>query len=147
MNLLLGWSNTGVMNYGRYQHTASTLRNGKVLVAGGQGTGSVYLNSVELYDPSTEQLTVAQNMTYSRFLYAASTLTNWKALVAGGQITAGVYSNSAKLYDPSTGQWSNTGNMTNLRSYHTASILTNGKVLVAGGFNGIYVNVSELNQS
>jgi hypothetical protein len=41
------------MNDSRKGHTASTLRNGKVLIIGGQTIGDSYLNSAELYDPST----------------------------------------------------------------------------------------------
>ena len=48
--LLLGWLNTGSMNYARFYHTASVLTNGKVLVTGGQGDIG-HLNSAELYDP------------------------------------------------------------------------------------------------
>ncbi|CAF1553398.1 unnamed protein product, partial [Adineta steineri] len=40
------------MNVPRYSHTASTLANGSVLVAGGAST-STYTNSAELYNPST----------------------------------------------------------------------------------------------
>jgi len=40
------------MTYARFGHEASMLTNGKVLVTGGNGNG-FYLNSAELYDPST----------------------------------------------------------------------------------------------
>lgn len=39
------------MAVARYAHIASILSNGKVLVAGGYN--GAYLNSAELYDPST----------------------------------------------------------------------------------------------
>ena len=47
------WTETGSLNTARYDHTATLLPNGKVLVAGGYaGTGG-YLASAELYDPAT----------------------------------------------------------------------------------------------
>ncbi|CAF4283331.1 unnamed protein product [Rotaria socialis] len=59
-----GWTITGSMIYGRYYHTSSLLTNGKVLVAGGMGS-SRYLNSTELYDPSTDVWTVTSSMSYT----------------------------------------------------------------------------------
>ena len=43
---------TGNMNSARYEHTASILFSGKILVTGGYD-GSVSLNSAELYDLPT----------------------------------------------------------------------------------------------
>ena len=139
------------MNVVRYAHTASTLANGKILVAGGsfftKNSGG-YLNSAELYDPSTGLWTVTDNMTATRAYHTASILVNGKVLVAGG---FGYYGDSttslhsAEIYDPSTGHWTVTGNMTTERYYHTSSILANGKVLVAGGADAHYlINSTEL---
>lgn len=47
------WSLTGTMNYGRFEHTASTLPNGKILVTGGQNIYNDHLNKAELYDLSS----------------------------------------------------------------------------------------------
>ncbi|CAF1404823.1 unnamed protein product [Rotaria sordida] len=139
-----GWSITGNMNYGRSYHTASMLSNGQVLVAGGSGTGSVSLNSAELYNPSTGVWTITGNMIYTRYRHTASVLSNGQVLVAGGY-GSGLYLNSAELYSPSTGVWTITGNMSYLRCCYTASILSNGKVLVAGGFGSSpYLNSAEL---
>ena len=49
--LLLGWYDTGNMNYERFDHTASVLTNGKLLVTGGVHNSSNTLNSAELYQP------------------------------------------------------------------------------------------------
>jgi N-acetylneuraminic acid mutarotase len=86
------------MNYTRYGHTASVLTNGKVLVTGGQNSGG-YLNSAELYDPSTGVWTVTGNMNYTRGWHRASVLTNGKVLVTGGDNGGGAL-NSAELYQP-----------------------------------------------
>ena len=91
--LLLGWYDTGNMNYRRGWHTASVLTNGKVLVTGG------YLNSAELYDPSTGVWNVTSNMNYARNDHTASVLTNGKVLVAGGDNGSNTL-NSAELYQP-----------------------------------------------
>ncbi|CAF4396860.1 unnamed protein product, partial [Rotaria sordida] len=75
------------------------LTNGKVLVAGGFGSGG-YVNSPELYDPSTGMWTNTSSMSTARVYHTASVLTNGKVLVAGGRGNSGVYLNSAELYQP-----------------------------------------------
>ncbi|CAF3853051.1 unnamed protein product [Adineta steineri] len=137
------WFSTGNMTNARYSHTASVLLNGKVLVTGGYD-GFSYLNSAEIYDPSTGTWMATGNMTNARYLHTASVLSNGKVLVTGGWNRVSVLY-SAELYDPSTGTWTTIGNMFYPRSWHTASVLPNGKVLVTGGYNGFsFLNNAEV---
>ena len=85
------------MNTGRYLHTASVLTSGKVLVSGGGNSGGVYLNSAELYDPSTGVWTTSGGMNSTRYDHTASVLTSGKVLVSGGDGSGGVL-DSAELY-------------------------------------------------
>ncbi|CAF1228203.1 unnamed protein product [Rotaria sp. Silwood1] len=137
------------MNDARYVHTASVLSNGRVLVAGGCNTAGGYLNSAELYDPSTGLWTYTGYMSYLRSQHTASLLTNGQVLIAGGFFYSGYgptsFLNSAELYDPLTGVWANTGNMAVARIYHTATLLINGTVLITGGYGfGGFWNSAEL---
>src|SRR5450755_1349289 len=50
------FSATGSMTSARYNHTATLLPNGKVLIAGGTN-GSTFLNTAELYDPASGTFT------------------------------------------------------------------------------------------
>ncbi|CAF1140521.1 unnamed protein product [Adineta ricciae] len=127
------WTRTGNMSVARYVHAAAILSDGKILVTGGRN-GNSYLNSAELYDPSTGNWTITANMNVARGYHTASTLSNGKVLVTGGD--GGPSLNSAELYDPSTGNWTITGNMNVARQHHTASILSDGKILVTGGRDG-----------
>src|SRR5436305_8478738 len=43
---------TGSTAIGRFNHTATLLGNGKVLVAGGMARNGVWLKSAEIYDPA-----------------------------------------------------------------------------------------------
>ena len=67
----------------REGHMAILLPNGKVLVAGGDGNGG-FLNSAELYDPTSGTWSATGSMTRERFLTTATLLPNGKVLVPGG---------------------------------------------------------------
>jgi N-acetylneuraminic acid mutarotase len=152
------WSYTGNLNRGRSGHTATLLQNGKVLVAGGSVPGTVvdnfgFLNSAELFDPTTGTWSVTGNLNTTRDGATATLLPNGKVLVAGGwgncTTNAGCrFLSSTELFDPATGTWSATGNLNTTRIGHTATLLQNGKVLVAAGLinyqSGAILNSAEL---
>jgi N-acetylneuraminic acid mutarotase len=128
------WANTGSLNTGRANHTATLLANGQVLVAGGEDSGGNVIASAELYNPATGTWTVTGSMAEAREDHTATLLPNGEVLVAGGsnpQFDSCI--STAELYNPSTGRWSTTGSMTQGHCGHTATLLTNGQVLVAGG--------------
>src|SRR5260370_5333737 len=114
---------TGSMTVGRFDHTATLLPSGKVLVAGGNANGLV-TNSAELFDPATGLWSATGPMNIGRSLHTATLLMNGKVLVAGS-------AKPAELYDPATGVWTTTGSTTNTHNSHTATFLANGKLLVA----------------
>lgn len=129
------------LNDARFDHTATLLTNGKVLVAGGYGPVTPLLpngalNSSELYDPATGNWTVTlQPLGTGRGDHTATLLPNGKVLVAGGVDAQGHDALYGELYDPATDTWSNTGLLAKPRSYHTATLLQNGTVLLVGGVN------------
>lgn len=57
---------TGNMTTGRYAHTATVLDDGRVLVAGGFGSGFDAQATAELYDPATGTFTPTGDMTAAR---------------------------------------------------------------------------------
>lgn len=130
------WTPTGSLSNRRHEHTATSLPNGKVLVAG--GAHFVFdLTSAELYDPATGIWTLTGSLNTSRRAHTATLLSDGRVLIAGGikeDLGYGTYSIwSAEIYDPASGTWTTTGNLTRPRAGHTATLLPNGKVLVAGG--------------
>ncbi len=130
------WTFTGSLNIGRFDHTATLLPNGKVLVAGGYSQTIVpsILASAELYDPVSGIWTVTGSLNVARGQYTATLRPDGKVLVAGGYNGDGsAGSSSAELYDPASGSWALTGSLNNARDLHTATLLPNGKVLAAGG--------------
>jgi hypothetical protein len=135
------WTVTGALNQERFQHTATLLLNGDVLVAGGFVRGTIYpiaLGSAEVYSPSSGTWTPTGSLG-ARGQHTATLLPNGKVLVAGGHAFSGqgldLHTNTATLYDPASGTWSATGSMADRRARHTATLLPSGKVLVAGGYD------------
>ncbi|HZH79646.1 MAG TPA: kelch repeat-containing protein, partial [Archangium sp.] len=127
-----------------YNHTATLLRDGKVLVAGGQslGTGINALSAVELFDPGPKDSTTVARLSVGRanatatLLPSATTTTPDKVLVTGGFDETTVLA-SAELYDTASKTWSPAPRMTIPRALHTATRFESGplagKVLVVGG--------------
>ncbi|MBJ6723240.1 kelch repeat-containing protein [Geomesophilobacter sediminis] len=133
------WTQTGSLKYDRYEHTATLLQDGRVLVAGGTDTLSTSATA-EIYDPATGTWTQTGSLNYKRYYHTATLLHDGRVLVAGGQ--TGDQSTwsavldvraSAEIYDPATGKWTQTGSLNYDRSEYTATLLQDGKVLVAGG--------------
>jgi hypothetical protein len=91
------WSPTGSLNTGRYNHTATLLSNGHVLVVG----GGAHLASTELYDPSRGKFGNAANLNTGRTDHSTVLLTNGDALTMGGYDGSGGnigYLSSAELF-------------------------------------------------
>lgn len=122
---------TQSMTAQRASHTATLLKNGKVLITGGFVGDESSLTSAETFDPATNAFSRAGEMSAERSSHTATLLSNGKVLIAGG--FNGDYLDSAEIYDPATGKFTAAGKMTTARSNHVAVLLNNGKVLLAGG--------------
>ena len=128
----------------RYQHTATLLNNGKVLITRGLTYSTTTpptistLASAELYDPTTLAFAATSNMSAGRSAHTATLLNNGQILISGGAGTTGAELASVwELYDPTTGIFTATGSMSVGRAAHTATLLSNGKVLIAGGYDSV----------
>jgi hypothetical protein len=125
----------GSMSVVRQDHTATLLRDGRVLIAGGLDNFSAAKAGAELYDPATGGFTATGSMAAGRGNHTATRLANGTVLVTGGYacVPCGSLS-SAEIYIPGLGSFSPIADMTAARGDHTAAPLTDGTVLVAGGF-------------
>src|SRR6266700_1963316 len=92
------WTVTGNLNAARTDHTATSLPNGKVLVAGGEDINFNVVASAELYDPASGNWTATGSLNSARRNYTATLLPNGKVLVAGGVGDSGNVLTDAELY-------------------------------------------------
>jgi hypothetical protein len=129
---------TGAMTQFRYDHTASLLNNGQVLLTGGFNGNPV--PDAELFDPTTGSFSRTGFMGTPRAQHTAALLEDGTVLVAGGfsYIAPGSFS-SAEVFDPTTNMFTPTGPMGTARFLHTATRLNNGLVLVTGGQSTITI--------
>jgi Kelch motif/Galactose oxidase, central domain len=136
------WAGADTLATGRYDHTATLLNDGRVLVAGGNDDGP--LASAQLYDPATSKWSSAASMHFERHGHAAASLPSGKLLVAGGYAPSAEpvspatgYTRTAEIYDPATDTWMEAANMSTGRFQPTMTVLQDGRVLVAGGSGDI----------
>ena len=129
-----GFAPSGMMHVPRTGHTATSLKDGKVLIVGGGDA------TAELFDPATGTSSFTGPPVAGRLHATATLLSDGRVLMAGGLgLTAGPDGhlpllNTAEIFDPATGTFSSTGTMVQARQQHTATLLEDGRVLVAGGY-------------
>ncbi len=126
------WTGTGAMGTARWDHTASLLADGRVLVVGGKGTvgfAAPSLATAELYDPVAGTWSPAASLAFARVAHAAVRLADGRVLVAGGTTTG----QASEVYEPALDRWTRVGDLAAARSALTATLLPSGRVLAVGG--------------
>jgi len=124
---------TTAMSAARAAHTATTLRDGRVLVAGGFTGEENAVSGAELYDPASGRFTPLPRMSTLRHSHTATLMPNGQVLIVGGYTAGSVVVTSAELFDPNTKRFTPTGPLGAARAGHVAVALSSGKVLIAGG--------------
>ncbi len=137
----------GSMESTRVGHTATSLQNNRVLIAGGKAgagktAGEIQRTSV-LYDPTTNRFFWTNGaMKAERYRHTATLMANGKVLIAGGQNNESVNA-TAELYDPVDDEFVKVAApMIAPRDAHTATLLADGRVLLAGGIDAWGVTAS-----
>src|SRR5262249_2449030 len=130
---------TGSMQDGREDFTATLLKNGQVLAAGGFNNCDddfcSDINTAELYNPATGTWAQTGSMQGAREQQSATLLNNGDVLVAGGLNEGGFccsqfeYS-SAELFNPATATWGPTAPMAAKHAGQAAAVRPNGSLLV-----------------
>lgn len=120
------------MGTSRRFHTATLLKNGKVLVTGGRGVDGNVLATAELFDPANASFAPTGSMTTARESQTATLLSDGTVLITGGD-NGKISLATVELFDPTSGKFTLAGTMHAAREFHTATLRNDGTVLVAGG--------------
>lgn len=127
------------MGAARFEHTATLLDDGRVLVAGGRGASvdgqSPPLGTTELYDPAIRSFVRSTDLAEPRANHTAVELADGSVLITGGSGgNAGDQSlSTAEVFSPGQARWDQVSPMNISRTGHTATVLADGRVLAAGG--------------
>jgi len=155
---------TGSMAVPRWRHSMTTLPDGRVLVAGGEGTADVaqpsgdpippvHLAEAEIYDPQTGRFTPAGAMSQVRGETMAVPLPDGSVVVLPQWGASSAYRSDAvglpptydptgqvpvEIYDPTSGTFASGGTTPGIAT--TATLLGSGRILLTGNVltsNGI----------
>lgn len=131
----------------RFNHTATLLNDGRVLLCGGQNTNTDAvgnaIQSCEFYTPGAActdgNFSVAPNLLQARYNHTATLLKDGKVWFTGGRnplITAtGGYLVTTERFDPGSNAFQSAAPMIEARAQHTSTLMGDGKALVVGGYN------------
>ncbi|HEV2005873.1 MAG TPA: kelch repeat-containing protein [Candidatus Limnocylindrales bacterium] len=129
----------GSMSVRRHDYTATLLRDGRVLIAGGESVTNDQAQpvaSAELFDPRTGTFSPTASLPEPRTRATAALLPDGRVLLVGGvadQLSQ--VSPASVIFDPATGSWSRTGSLQRPRVSPASVVLLDGRVLVMGGQN------------
>ena len=133
------WVPAPNLHEGHVAHTATLLKDGRVLIAGGTDVYGLPRASSELFDPKVNRWTRAADMIHARASHAATLLSDGSVLVTGGETGLGIFPieslASAEIYHPTSNSWTAAAAMHVPRRMHSSIRLRDGRVLVVGGTN------------
>lgn len=129
------WTLVGNTGSTRQYLAATSLLDGRVLIAGGyNGSG---MNSAEVFSPVSNTWSPAAPMATSRFYHTMATLDDGRAFVAGGYLyPPGTALSSTEAYDPVGDAWTAMAPMGTPRLGLSGVKLDDGRVLAIGGHSG-----------
>ncbi|MFH0902049.1 MAG: kelch repeat-containing protein, partial [Pseudomonadota bacterium] len=125
------FSQVAPLGESRFDHAATVLSTGEVLVTGGNN-GTLTVSSAEIFDPGSGSWRQIAPMQHARRRHLTAVLPDDTVLVVGGDGATAALA-SAERYDPTTGEWTELPAMAKARLGHRVAPLPTGKLLAVGG--------------
>ncbi len=134
---------SGLMSTPRTYHTATLLKDGRVLIAGGMNRLGSALKTAELFDPKSGKWTPTGSMAEGRYNATATLLPDGRVLIAGGSSTPEGYAgagqerheemslDTAELYNPTSGSFSPAGKMERVFDLNSGKFLMRASMTTA----------------
>lgn len=119
------WRTVAPAHVARGFHTATRLRTGRVLVAGGYRAGGQVTAKAEIYTPWTNRWRRIAPMAHARAFHQAVRLRSGKVLVVGGGVVP-------EVYVPWAGRWRSVAAPRHGTRASTATLMADGRVFVYG---------------
>lgn len=123
------FQSTGSLSEARMSHTATRLRDGRVLITGGE-TRAGLRATAELYDPASGEFSFVGPLSAGRTRHNATLLTDGRVLVSG-------HLSKVELFDPQTMTFSDGPSYVGANP-GSATLLRDGRVLLVGTSAFIY---------
>lgn len=142
------WTPAAPLNATRSEFVALRLRDGRVLVTGGDNGWHAAYSSTKVFDPATGRWAATGLLNTARMGPVGALLPDGRVLVAGGAYSEGYRDEAdfasrrsareeplttAEIYDPRTGRWTTTGSLAVAIVGGDAYSLPDGRVLAVGG--------------
>ena len=122
---------TAELNIARKAHTATTLLDGRILIAGGENSSGEVEDS-EVYDPNPGSFSLSAKLNIARANHTATRLADGRIIIIGGHNRDGSLK-STEFFDSQSNSFSPGPSLVRARSGHTATTLADGRILIAGG--------------
>jgi len=122
------------------QLLAAAVVNGKIYAISGFNSFSNIVNTVEVYDPSSNSWSTATGVSTPRARLAAASV-NGKVYAIGGASPTNILS-TMEVYDPNSNSWSTAASLPTTQE-DLAAADANGLIYAVGGDNAPIMNATE----
>ncbi|MBI4652573.1 S8 family serine peptidase [Candidatus Desantisbacteria bacterium] len=132
------------LNYTRGFHGAGVIED-KIYVFGGINNNSVFLNSAEVYNPSTNKWTLIASMNFTRYDFG-NAVVDGKLYAFGGNYMSSMdppYLDNLEVYDPKTNKWEINKKLLNKARQGVKGAVINSYIFALGGYDGSVSDICE----